>query len=88
MRRGRASAGSGPQPVDQAPPLMPPVLWDVLAALPDDLSGIRDRALLLVGFVGAFRLSELAGLERPHVAPHPKGSVITIPKSKTPYGKG
>ncbi len=83
IRRERA------QPVDQAPALMPPVLWDVLAALPNDLSGVRDRALLLVGFVGAFRRSELAGLERPHVAPHPRGLVITIPHSKTdPYGKG
>ncbi len=83
IRRERA------QPVDQAPPLMPPVLWDVLAALPDDLSGIRDRALLLVGFVGAFRRSELASLQRAHVADHPKGLVITIPRSKTdPYGKG
>ncbi len=83
IRRERA------QPVDQAPPLMPPVLWDVLAALPDDLSGTRDRALLLVGFVGAFRRSELAGLERSHVADHPKGLVITIPRSKTdPHGKG
>lgn len=83
IRRERA------QPVDQAPALMPPVLWDVLAALPEDLSGVRDRALLLVGFVGAFRRSELAALERPHVAPHPRGLVITIPTSKTdPYGKG
>jgi site-specific recombinase XerD len=83
IRRERA------QPVDQVPPLMPPVLWDVLAELPDDLSGKRDRALLLVGFVGAFRRSELASMQRPHVAPHPRGLVITIPKSKTdPYGKG
>jgi integrase len=68
---------------------MPPVLWDVLAALPNDLSGVRDRALLLVGFVGAFRRSELAVLERPHVADHPRGLVITIPRSKTdPYGQG
>jgi site-specific recombinase XerD len=77
------------QPVDQAPPLMPPVLWDVLAALPEDLSGVRDRALLLVGFVGAFRRSELSAIERAHVAPHPKGLVLTIPRSKTdPYGEG
>jgi len=83
IRRERA------QPTDQAPPLMPPVLWDVLSALPNDVSGVRDRALLLVGFVGAFRRSELAAMERAHVAPHPKGLVITIPRSKTdPYGEG
>ncbi len=83
IRRERA------QPVDQVPPLMPPVLWDVLAHLPDDVSGVRDRALLLVGFVGAFRRSELASMQRPHVAPHPRGLVISILKSKTdPYGEG
>jgi hypothetical protein len=42
-----------------------------------------------VGFVGASRRSELASLERPLVAPDPKNSLITIPRSKTdPYGKG
>ena len=83
IRRERA------QPTDQAPALMPPVLWDVLAALPDDASGIRDRALLLVGFVGAFRRSELAAIEVGHIDPHPKGLVVTIPQSRTdPYGDG
>jgi site-specific recombinase XerD len=77
------------QPVDQAPPLMPPVLWEVLDALPEDRSGVRDRALLLVGFVGAFRRSELAAMQRSHIGAHPKGLVVTIPRSKTdPYGKG
>jgi hypothetical protein len=27
----------------------------MLATLPDDLSGLRDRALLLIGFAGGFR---------------------------------
>ncbi len=68
IRRERA------QPVDQVPPLMPPVLWwDVLAELPDDLSGKRDWALLLVGFVGAFRRSELASMQRPPRGSSPQG---------------
>lgn len=76
------------QPTDQAPALMSPVLWDVLAALPADASGIWDRALLLVGFVGAFRRSELAAIEVRHIEPHPKG-LVTIPQSKTdPSGDG
>ena len=83
IRRERA------QPVDQAPPLMPPVLWDVLDALPADMSGKRDRALLLVGFVAALRRSELAAMRVEHVGEHPKGLVVAIPKSKTdPYGEG
>lgn len=77
------------QPVDQAPPLMPPLLWDVLDALPEDLSGARDRALILVGFVGALRRSELAALQVGHLAEHPNGLVLAIPRSKTdPYGEG
>lgn len=35
----------------------------MLAHLPDNLLGIRERALLLVGFAGAFRRSELVGLD-------------------------
>ncbi len=83
IRRERA------QPVDQAPALMPPVLWEVLEAMPDDMSGVRDRALVLVGFVAALRRSELSALRAEHVGEHPKGLVVAIPKSKTdPYGEG
>ena len=83
IRRERA------QPVDQAPPLMPPLLWEVLAELPADLSGVRDRALLLVGFVGALRRSELAAIKAEHVGEHPRGLVLSIPRSKTdPYSEG
>lgn len=77
------------QPVDQAPPLMPPVLWEVIEALPTDVSGVRDKALLLVGFVAALRRSELAAMRVKHIGDHPKGLVVAIPRSKTdPYGEG
>lgn len=82
IRRERA------QPVEQAPPLMPPLLWEVLENLPKDLSGIRDRALLLVGFVGALRRSELVAIKVEHLAEHPRGLVVSIPRSKTPYDAG
>jgi site-specific recombinase XerD len=32
-------------------------------AAPDSLQGLRDRALLLLGFAGAFRRSELVALD-------------------------
>ena len=32
-------------------------------AIPDNLIGRRDRALLLIGFSGAFRRSELVALD-------------------------
>ncbi len=35
----------------------------MLDCLPDSLLGVRDRALLLLGFAGAFRRSELVGLD-------------------------
>jgi len=83
-------------PPDQAAPLMPPELFHVLDACPEtkvwrtrnrpaepDLAGVRDRALLLVGFVAALRRSEIAALQVDHVAEHPNGLVLTLPRSKT-----
>jgi site-specific recombinase XerD len=83
-------------PPDQAAPLMPPELLDVLDACPTiktwatpgrppepDLAGARDKALLLVGFVGALRRSEIVALDFDHVNDHPNGLVVTIPRSKT-----
>ena len=83
-------------PPEQAAPLMPPELPDVLEACPvtkiwrspgrppePDPAGARDKALLLVGFVGALRRSELAALDFDHVNEHPQGLVVTIPRSKT-----
>ena len=83
-------------PPDQAAPLMPPELFDVLAACPTtkiwktkgrapepDLAGARDKALLLVGFVGALRRSELAALLIEHIDEHPNGLVLELPRSKT-----
>lgn len=36
----------------------------MLATLPKDLRGLRDRAMLLVGFAGGLRRSEITGLDR------------------------
>ena len=52
-------------------------------ALPGGLLGIRDRALLLVGFAGAFRRSELVGLDLQDVKETADGLVITLRRSKT-----
>jgi len=46
------------------------------------LRGVRDRALILVGFAGALRRSELARMKRGHVAFNPEGFELLIPKSK------
>lgn len=87
-------------PPEQAAPLMPPELFDVLTACtttktwktrgrpPEpDLAGLRDRALLLVGFYAALRRSELADLTVEQVTEHPNGLVLALPRSKTnPHG--
>lgn len=60
------------------------VLAKVLRRIPDDeLTGLRDRALLLIGFAGALRRSELVYLNVNDVERHPKGIVLTIRRSKT-----
>ncbi len=64
-------------------PLLTADLQKVLAHLPGNLHGVRDRALLLVGFAGAFRRSELAGLEAGQVEFNSDGLVIALGRSKT-----
>ena len=51
--------------------------------LPDTLAGRRDRALLLLGFAGAFRRSELVGLDVGDVEQTRDGLVVTLRRSKT-----
>jgi hypothetical protein len=49
----------------------------------DDLKGIRDRALLLLGFAGAFRRSELVALDCKDIEESETGLKVTIRRSKT-----
>jgi integrase len=51
--------------------------------IPGDLHGLRDRALILLGFAAALRRSELVGLDVEDIQRHPKGLVVTIRRSKT-----
>jgi integrase len=55
----------------------------MVAHLPDDRAGARDRALLLVGFAGAMRRSELVGLDLTDLIPRDEGVAVTIRTSKT-----
>lgn len=48
-----------------------------------DLTSARDRALLLVGFLGAFRRSELVCLRVADLKLEEDGYVVTLPRSKT-----
>ena len=55
----------------------------MIEALPDKPSALRDRALLLVGFVGAFRRSELVSLDVSDVTFSRDGLAINLRQSKT-----
>ena len=76
-------------PPARALPLHPPLLWECVQAIPTTnadgkvlLAGLRDRAVLLVGFVGALRVSELAAVDVELIETNEKGLVLHIPRSK------
>lgn len=55
----------------------------MVRALPSTLVGTRDRALLLLGFAGAFRRSELVALNVTDIEERREGLVVTLRFSKT-----
>jgi integrase len=55
----------------------------MLDLLPATRVGLRDRALLLVGFAGAFRRSELVSLDVADLEFTGGGLIVTLRKSKT-----
>jgi integrase len=62
------------------------VLTEDLRAMlraPSNLLGIRDQALLLTGFAGAFRRSGLVALDVSDLTFGPEGLLIKIRRSKT-----
>lgn len=48
----------------------------------DTAIGLRNRALLLVGFDGAFRRSELVGIDAEHLHRTAAGIIVTLPVAK------
>lgn len=77
IRRSKGTAQKGKAPA---------VIDDIRAmvnTLGDELIGIRDRALLLVGFAGAFRRSELVGLNIEDIEFTREGLIVHLRKSKT-----
>jgi integrase len=76
----RRAKGTRPRQA-QAATLDP--LRTMLITLPDDLSGQRDRALLLVGFAGGFRRAALCALDRADLTFVPEGMDLIIRKDKT-----
>ena len=73
---------AGSAPTRKAPATADRVLAMVSRA-PNGLKGVRDRALLLLGFAGAFRRSELVALDVADLQFCPDGLRVSIRKSKT-----
>lgn len=76
----------------KAKPATLDVIEAAVAGLPDDLRGLRDRAIILLGFWAARRRSELSGLDVTPALTHgatghiefvPEGLVIKLAVSKT-----
>jgi integrase len=77
----RRVLGSRP---DRKAPATVDALSDMLAQVPGDtLPGRRDRALLLLGFAGAFRRSELVAIDREHCTETDQGVLVFVPRSKS-----
>lgn len=77
----RRTLGTGP---DQKNPAITAEVRAMIETLKlDSLSGARDRALLLAGFAGAFRRSELVSLDVADVAFSADGLVVQLRRSKT-----
>ena len=82
----------GVRPTRQAAPAVPDVLRAMITALPSPESplGIRNRAMLLLGFAGALRRSELVSLRIGDVQLVPgRGLTVLVRRSKTDqHGRG
>ena len=70
-------------PAQKAPAIDEEIKRMVDAVEPETLKGLRDRALLLLGFAGAFRRSELVALDAEHLTEREEGLSVLIASSKT-----
>ena len=70
------------RPLRKKTALMLDPLRAAVQQIPDTLPGLRDRALLLVGFAAALRPSELAALICEHLTRHEDGIALLLPWRK------
>jgi site-specific recombinase XerD len=67
----------------QKPAATAEIIGPAIRKIPRDLEGLRDRALLLIGFAAALRRSEIVGLNIDNITRHSKGAIVMIHRSKT-----
>jgi site-specific recombinase XerD len=82
VMRGVRRAWQKP-PVQKAPAVDEDIKQMVDAIDLTTMKGLRDRALILVGFAGALRRSEIVALDVEHLTEQPEGLSVLIVKSKT-----
>jgi integrase len=70
-------------PQRRVAPLRVEHLSAIVSVLGGSTRDLRDRALLLIGFAGAFRSSELSAVNCNWIERTEQGVVLTLPKSKT-----
>lgn len=64
-------------------PLLTADIRKIVAKCPKGMRGDRDKVLVLIGFAGAFRRSELAQMRVQDLTIYKNGLVIDLPRSKT-----
>ncbi|MGY4295393.1 site-specific recombinase XerD [Bradyrhizobium sp. i1.4.4] len=64
-------------------PVTADMLGVVVAAIPSDKRGLRDRALLLICFSGCFRRSEVVSIQVKDIEERHRGILISLDRSKT-----
>jgi integrase len=80
LRGIRRTIGAAPK---RKAPTVAEITQEMARAAPADIKGLRDRALLLLGFGGAFRRSELVALDVADIEETEDGLRVTIRRSKT-----
>src|SRR3546814_13113862 len=66
----------------------PVSLIGLLASLPNDAAGLRDRAMISTGYDAGLRRSELVRIDLKHIERLPTGeAALFVPRSKTEIGR-
>ena len=90
----RAALAPGKRPGDERAParkeaLLPDRLAALLGAVPaDTLEGVRDRALIMLGFAGAFRRSDLVAIRVDQLEWQREGVLVGVAGRRVPIVKG
>lgn len=85
----RATGASYGEPARRAAALTIEDLRLLVAGCGDDLGGLRDRALLVVGFAGALRRSDLVAIDHEHLIVEAAGlKLLVVGRSNQRRGQG